>query len=614
MAAFSAASLGPRQGPMSIDDIVRETDVVLGDYTPAIPLHFWLRAASAIQKQAAAYERDGNEEQAFQFYYRHATLVMSKLPGHPEFRLPQHQAAWQKARADVTANLRTMEALKPGIKRRYEQHRAGEARRADADRVAREEQRANAYGAAVGGARRASASGERPAAYGYGGTRELDPAVSCDLAVQLAHNEYQSVMTRSPPSSSSGAAPGPTAKPDRATMHRRIQSGAFLDPDSDDDDLARQIVAVGQRREQAFAPTVPGNAFAQQQQQHQRAGSAGAPHYPSVPKKTPAAAAAAAAAVDSTMSWYETSPPRPRRSSGDSKPPPRVPAKPGATPRDLPLSELSAEPPPPSRPPKEQLLLHADLAELAAPPPPAKPPSPVEAPDTSPAAAAAALVPNPAVDPRKYTFRPSARTERGQPLRTIFLSPRVRARFLTIALANTRRNLETCGILCGRLISNAFFVLKLVIPEQEATSDTCDTVNESALFDYCDENDLMTLGWIHTHPSQTCFMSSRDLHTHGGYQVQLAESIAIVCAPSREPSYVFPSSPYWCEADRGRWGIFRLTDPPGLATILGCTQKGLFHPHAAEDVYTDALQPGHVREVENLPFDVVDLRPGSSWL
>jgi hypothetical protein len=33
-------------------------------------------------------------------------------------------------------------------------------------------------------------------------------------------------------------------------------------------------------------------------------------------------------------------------------------------------------------------------------------------------------------------------------------------------------------------------------------------------------------------------------------------------------------------------------------------------------VYTDALHPGHghVREVENLPFDVVDLRPGSSWL
>jgi hypothetical protein len=52
MAAFSAASLGPRQGPLSIDDIVRETEIVLGDYTAAIPLQFWLRAANAIQKQA----------------------------------------------------------------------------------------------------------------------------------------------------------------------------------------------------------------------------------------------------------------------------------------------------------------------------------------------------------------------------------------------------------------------------------------------------------------------------------------------------------------------------------------------------------------------------------
>jgi STAM-binding protein len=90
--------------------------------------------------------------------------------------------------------------------------------------------------------------------------------------------------------------------------------------------------------------------------------------------------------------------------------------------------------------------------------------------------------------------------------------------------------------LCGRLVSNAFFVSKLVIPEQESTSDTCDTVNEGALFDYCDSENLMTLGWIHTHPTQTCFLSSRDLHTHSGYQVQLAESIAIVCAPRHQPS------------------------------------------------------------------------------
>jgi STAM-binding protein len=169
----------------------------------------------------------------------------------------------------------------------------------------------------------------------------------------------------------------------------------------------------------------------------------------------------------------------------------------------------------------------------------------------------------------------------------------LRIEFLKIAQANTNRNLETCGILCGTLISNAFFISKLLIPEQESTSDTCDTINESALFDYVDSHNLMTLGWIHTHPSQTCFMSSRDLHTHSGYQVQMAESIAIVCAPSHEPSY----------------GVFRLTDPPGLKAILNCNQSGLFHPHNEGLVYTDAMRPGHVQELAGLGFEVVDLRP-----
>ncbi len=135
--------------------------------------------------------------------------------------------------------------------------------------------------------------------------------------------------------------------------------------------------------------------------------------------------------------------------------------------------------------------------------------------------------------PSGFTFKPSAYLENGTPLRTIFMPPDLRHRFLSLALPNTRANLETCGVLCGTLISNALFVSKLVIPEQQSTSDTCETVNESGLFDYVDGEDLMVLGWIHTHPTQTCFMSSRDLHTHCGYQVMIPESIAIVCAPSK---------------------------------------------------------------------------------
>lgn len=199
------------------------------------------------------------------------------------------------------------------------------------------------------------------------------------------------------------------------------------------------------------------------------------------------------------------------------------------------------------------------------------------------------------LDPSSFTFKPSAYLENGTPLRTVFLPPDLRSKFLELAASNTRRNLETCGILCGTLISNALFISRLLIPEQTSTSDTCETVNESTIFDYCDSEDLMVLGWIHTHPTQTCFMSSRDLHTHCGYQVMLPESIAIVCAPSQTPD----------------WGIFRLTDPPGLKTVLNCTQTGLFHPHPETNIYTDALRPGHVFEAKGLEFETVDLRPES---
>lgn len=136
-----------------------------------------------------------------------------------------------------------------------------------------------------------------------------------------------------------------------------------------------------------------------------------------------------------------------------------------------------------------------------------------------------------------YTFKAAAFAESGAPLRTLFLPTELRTRFLSLASSNTQRKLETCGILCGTLISNALFISHLVIPDQVSTSDTCDTTDEgdSALFDYVDGEELMVCGWIHTHPTQTCFLSSRDLHTSVGYQVMLPESVAIVCAPSQKP-------------------------------------------------------------------------------
>ena len=57
------------------------------------------------------------------------------------------------------------------------------------------------------------------------------------------------------------------------------------------------------------------------------------------------------------------------------------------------------------------------------------------------------------------------------------------------------------------------------------------------------------------------------------------------------------------------WGVFRLTDPPGMQSVLNCRKTGLFHPHDEDNIYTDALKPGHVFEAPGLEFDVVDLRP-----
>jgi STAM-binding protein len=176
----------------------------------------------------------------------------------------------------------------------------------------------------------------------------------------------------------------------------------------------------------------------------------------------------------------------------------------------------------------------------------------------------------------------------------MFLPTELRTTFLNAVHTNTNRNLETCGILCGSLISNALFINHLIIPGQTSTSDTCDTTEEgdNALFDYCDSHKLLVCGWIHTHPSQTCFLSSRDLHTCSGYQIMLAEAIAIVCSPRHMPD----------------WGIFRLTDPPGLRHILDCKQTGIFHPHSESNLYTDALRPGHVMEAPGMKFEVVDMR------
>ncbi|CAL8309913.1 unnamed protein product [Boreogadus saida] len=45
--------------------------------------------------------------------------------------------------------------------------------------------------------------------------------------------------------------------------------------------------------------------------------------------------------------------------------------------------------------------------------------------------------------------------------------------------------------------------------------DFCDMENVEELFSFQDHHNLLTLGWIHTHPTQTAFLSSADQPGHG---------------------------------------------------------------------------------------------------
>ncbi|NXS70607.1 STABP protein, partial [Pandion haliaetus] len=171
-------------------------------------------------------------------------------------------------------------------------------------------------------------------------------------------------------------------------------------------------------------------------------------------------------------------------------------------------------------------------------------------------------------------------------LRQVIVPRELCQKFLQLADANTVRGVETCGILCGKLMRNEFTITHVIIPKQYGGPDYCNTENEEELFVIQDQHGLVTLGWIHTHPTQTAFLSSVDLHTHCSYQMMLPESIAIVCSPKYQET-----------------GFFKLTEH-GLEEISSCRQKG-FHPHSKDPpLFTTC---NHVSVVER---DVVlmDLR------
>ncbi|EGP83512.1 uncharacterized protein MYCGRDRAFT_50144 [Zymoseptoria tritici IPO323] len=440
--------------PLNVEEIVQEAQNF--EFNPNRPLQQWIRAARMLLTEATVCEDEGNIAQAYLYIYRHAELVLAKLPQHPDYRNPQFKAELSQARKTLQKNLVKMEEWKPRINQEHERYTKIMARR-DAER-------------------------------------------------RLTQNEL-----------------------DEEAVHSHSRRGSY-----DMVGAMASTTTLNAHQDRRFAVDLAQKEIRRRDASKRSTHQAGiSPHTRMSRRPTN---------FDNISSY--------------NLPPPSIPSKQALSPPPLPSKNpLSA----PALPPK---------------------------PSTSTS--------NPT---QRYTFAPTATTESGSPLRPLLLPPSLRSSFLKLASTNTAHNLETCGILAATLISNALFITHLILPEQTSTPNTCDTTpaGDAALFSYVDSHALLVVGWIHTHPSQTCFLSSRDLHTSAGYQVMLPESIAIVCAPGKDPD----------------WGVFRLTEPPGLDAILGCTQTSAFHPHQEGRLYTDALGGvGHVVEGPGLEFQVVDLRDG----
>lgn len=76
------------------------------------------------------------------------------------------------------------------------------------------------------------------------------------------------------------------------------------------------------------------------------------------------------------------------------------------------------------------------------------------------------------------------------------------------------------------MAANGFVLDKAVVPAVESYLTL-----PSFMAVYSHEGGLSPFFSSQTHPTQTAFLSSVDLHTHCSYQLMLPESIAIVCSP-----------------------------------------------------------------------------------
>ncbi|CAK7245501.1 MAG: hypothetical protein STHCBS139747_007085 [Sporothrix thermara] len=553
--------------PLSPKDLARSAEMF--EWRPQIPLKFHIGSLDAMYREGKTYLAEHNYAKAYVLLMRFSIICVEKIPTHPEAHTPEGRRLVRTATRRLKTVMALLESIKSELVVARQRWAEGQAKRGE-----------TIGGGGGGGGGGADKEHSRQDALDTFAAQDpalswnphaqaelLDAADHVELAIALANKRAGTQVV------------------DQDSFGGRL-TRTGNDTRRDPDDVSREMERARWRLDEMAQHSSSGYGDDRRRHDHE-SDSTVVPvsyNYPSIHRSTPVT--------------YEG---RPSYSPMSAARPPLPPKQPSFSSSLSLLSSLSssahAPPPVPSRgePLVSRrynddlfLLQQQDLEPSSATPTPTPPPPPPKTLDTSPP-------PPPRPAKSQYTFKPAAYLESGAPIRSVFLPDTLRRDFLRVAQPNTSRGIETCGILCGKTANNALFITCLLIPQQIGTRDSCETTGEVATLEYCSEHDLIQIGWIHTHPTQTCFMSSLDMHTHAGYQIMMDESIAIVCAPAHEPS----------------WGIFRLTNPPGLPYIGGCRRAGAFHEHdlRPHEIYTEAKNPpGHVFVVPGIDYTVADLR------
>ena len=520
----------------------------------SLPRHY--QTACGLLSQARTYRREGNVERAYILYRRFVSYLLHTVHKHPLYNNPRHAKDKADSQTQALAAMTALEDLRKDIRLKYadvvvddeeeEEQRAQPAPQQQSKpfhsqpqpqpppmppRLPVEERKeAVLPSPSTSGAQQADE---------YAGSREgaaIDAALEARMAALVLSSEVEGLEERKEEDDSHQvSADLPLTYRPPSPPPQSLIATAYILPTTPEPSAPPQEDALT-AMDPPPLPPLP------------------TPVTPSDPP-TPAFPSPA----DTRHKWanLRTPSPRPPVGSVNAAVPPADPA----LHRSLPM--------PPMGLPIPSAALPSPLPVRAAGLPSVPMPRPVPPPTRT----------------RPPPFPPSFATPA---LRPVHLPTSLMSTFMQYAHSNTARNIETCAILAGQLSHGRLVITHCILPAQRGSASTCATIDELDLLAVQSRLELLTLGWIHTHPTQSCFLSSVDLHTQYGYQMMMPEALAIVMAPTAREQ-----------------GVFSITQL-GMDQLGACDRSG-FHEHDTSrgTLYGPAV---HTVREDRAPVQFIDLR------